>query len=650
MTEGQLKGRERELAALLTRLASWRLVSLVGPSGVGRTRLAQEAVEHVRARGRREVVWESGAGLDACVLAGVAVRLRHRLGVRPGRLLRARPLLVLDDWEHLGGAGTDLLAELLEDVPGLTVLRISDRPSWLRGEAVHRLPPLSPSAAVGLLADAAGGRLLSDPGTAARGTALAHRLDGLPGALLDAGRRLRGPADLAAVERHPYTSRALADAERAYARSPRGERQLLRRLAVFEGDFDLRAVREVCATGALPAARIPVLMERVAPFALVPGGQGGEGHPGGRPRSRLTGPMREVCLRALEAAGERWALALHHRTWCARLARRAAECWSRGRQREARALVLRQLPDLQRAMDPGTGPRSPTAEAGAALDTVLHLWFLWVACGRAREGRVALRRVLSLHQGPVPARAWWLTGLLELLCADDEAAEAALLNGRLAAERDGDDRCLGLLAHARGVAALRQGRLVEAVDALRWAAELLGEAPGFGPGAAGSRAALALALVRTDPEAAQELVLPRSGAAEVHDPWAEAWLGHAQAELLRWEGGPLEVAAEEAGRALHSHLAHDDTESAACTAELAADIAAARGRTTLAAQLLRSADELRGAGPHAAAYCAPVRRRVEAALRAPAGPRRSLPARAAAAVARKRAGPVRGPGARTAGQ
>lgn len=629
MTEGQLKGRERELAALLTRLASWRLVSLVGPSGVGRTRLAREAVEHVRARGRREVVWESGAGLDASVLGGVVVRLRHRLGVRPGRRLRARPLLVLDDWEHLGGAGTDLLAALLEDVPGLTVLRISDRPSWLRGEAVHRLPPLSPSAAVGLLADAAGGRLLSEPGTAARAAALAQRLDGLPGALLDAGRRLRGPADLAAVERRPYSSRVLAQTERAYARSTRGERELLRRLAVFEGDFDLRAVREVCASGALPAARIQVLMERVAPFALVPGG--GEGDPGGGPRSRLTGPMREVCLRALEAAGERWALDLRHRTWCARLARRAAECWSRGRQREARALVLRQLPDLHRAMDPRTGPLSPPAEAGVALDVVVHLWFLWVACGRAREGRAVLRRVLRPHRDPVPGRAWWLAGYLELLCDEDEAAEVALLNGRLAAERDGDDRCLGLLAHAGGVAALRQGRVREAAEAFRSAIELLGEEPGFGPGGAGSRAALALALVRTDPEAAQELVLPRSGAAEVHDPWAEAWLGHAQAELLRWEGGPLEIAAEEAGRALHSHLAHDDTEGAACTAELAADIAAARGRTTLAQELLRSADELRGAGPRPAAYCAPVRRRAEAALR-PRARASAASRRAAAAV------------------
>ncbi|MFZ3572374.1 ATP-binding protein [Streptomyces sp. BH097] len=646
MAEGQLKGRERELAALLTRLASWRLVSLVGPSGAGRTRLAREAVEHVRARGRREVVWESGAGLDASVLAGVGARLRHRLGVRPGRHLRARPLLVLDDWEHLGGAGTDLLAALLEDVPGLTVLRISDRPSWLRGEAVQRLPPLSASAAVGLLADAAGGRLLTDPDTATRATALARRLDGLPGALLDAGRRLRGPEELAVVERRPYSSRALAAAERSYARSTRGERQLLRRIAVFEAEFDLRAVREVCASGALPAARIPVLMERVAPFALVPGR---EGDPAGGPRSRLTGPMREVCLRALEAAGERWALDLHHRAWCARLARRAAEYWSRGRQREARALVLRQLPDLQRAMDPRTGPLSAAAEAGVALDTVVHLWFLWVACGRAREGRAALRRVLRPHRDPVPGRAWWLAGYLELLCDDDEAAEVALLDGRLAAERDGDERCLGLLDHARGVAALRQGRAREAAEAFRSAIELLGESPGFGPGGAGNRAALALALVRTDPEAAQELVLPRSGAAEVHDPWAEAWLGHAQAELLRWEGGPLEVAAEEAGRALHSHLAHDDTEGAACTAELAADIAAARGRATLAAELLRSADELRGAGPRAAAYCAPVRRRAEAALPSPAGPRRSMPRRAAAAVARGRAGTRRGSDARAAG-
>ncbi|WP_306317327.1 MULTISPECIES: hypothetical protein [unclassified Streptomyces] len=615
MSEGQLKGRERELAALLTRLASWRLVSLVGPSGSGRTRLAREAVEQVRARGRREVVWESGAGLDPSVLGGVMVRLRHRLGVRPGRRLRARPLLVLDDWEHLGGAGTDVMAALLEDVPGLTVLRISDRPSWLRGESVHRLLPLRGSAAMDLLAGAAGRWLLADPETSTRAGTLAHRLDGLPGALLDAGRRLRGPADLADVERHPYPSQALAAAERAYARSTRGERRLLSRLAVFEADFDLDAVREVCATAELPAERIPVLMEGIAPFALVPGDPGGDVDPAGRPRTRLTGPMRVVCLRALEAAGERGDLVPRHREWCARLARRAAEQWSRGRQREARALVLRQLPDLQVAMDPRTGPFSRTAEPGVALDTVVHLWFLWVACGRAEEGRTALRRVLRLHQDPVPGRAWWLAGYLDSLCGDGAEAESKLLNGQLAARRDEDERCLGLVEHARGVEELRQGRVREAADAFEAALRILGEAPGFGPGGALCRAALALALVRRDPEAAQELVRPPSGAVGVHDPWAEAWLGHAQAELLRWDQGPLEVAAQEAGRALHSHLSHDDTVGAACTAELAADIAAARGRPALAAELLRSADELRGTQPIATAYCAPVRRRAEAALR-----------------------------------
>ncbi|MFF1569486.1 hypothetical protein ACFVY1_39740 [Streptomyces sp. NPDC058293] len=145
------------------------------------------------------------------------------------------------------------------------------------------------------------------------------------------------------------------------------------------------------------------------------------------------------------------------------------------------------------------------------------------------------------------------------------------------------------------------------------ALQLLTEGQEFGPGGALCRAALALALARTDPEAAQGVVLPRNGASVAHDAWAEAWRSHAQAEPLRREGGgPLEVAAEEARWALR---AHDDAAAAACTAELAADIAAACGRTALAVELLCSGDALRDGHRSGAAYCAPVPRRCETALR-----------------------------------
>jgi hypothetical protein len=136
------------------------------------------------------------------------------------------------------------------------------------------------------------------------------------------------------------------------------------------------------------------------------------------------------------------------------------------------------------------------------------------------------------------------------------------------------------------------------------ALQLLAEGQEFGPGGALCRAALALALARTDPEAAQGVVLPRNGASVAHDAWAEAWRSHAQAEPLRREGGgPLEVAAEEARWALR---AHDDA---------AADIAADCGRTALAVELLCSGDALRDGHRSGAAYCAPVPRRCETALR-----------------------------------
>ncbi|RAJ88649.1 non-specific serine/threonine protein kinase [Streptomyces sp. PsTaAH-137] len=181
----QLVGRGRDLAALLVRLATARLVCLTGLPGVGRTRLAREAAGQVR----REVVWESAACYEPEMLPGVGARLRHRFaGAR-------RPLLVLDDIDHLGGAATALVASLLLDLPELTVLVVAERPCHLRGESVMVLRPLAVRAAPGdgrpsealqllraVLGDAAVDR---DPGGAAR---LCRRFGGVPGPLLEAAR------------------------------------------------------------------------------------------------------------------------------------------------------------------------------------------------------------------------------------------------------------------------------------------------------------------------------------------------------------------------------------------------------------------------------------------------------------------------------
>ncbi|WP_234352049.1 MULTISPECIES: tetratricopeptide repeat protein [unclassified Streptomyces] len=421
----------------------------------------------------------------------------------------------------------------------------------------------------------------------------------------------------------PVTAGQLAAAESGYARCGPDERLLWERLSVFEGAFGHDAVREVCASGTLPPSRVREVLDRLAPLALLPVDDLFDGEEDA-PRYWMPLPMRAVGARRLTERGDRRSVVLRHRGWCAGLARRAADRWQGGRQLDARDLALRELPDLAAAMDPTTAPPSPGAESGTAVEIAVSLWFLWVACGRVAEGRTRLRHALALHPGPPPPRALWLAAHLELEAGRPEDADPLLVRAWAAAVRDGDDRCLGLLAQLRGSTALYQGRTRAAAAEFREALVLTAEPPDFGPGRELCWAGLALALARTDPEAAQEaldrLPLERTGrrAWAGRDLWADAWAHHARAELLAWDG-ERGRAAEHARRALHGHLALGSAAGASCAAELLAELRITTGRPVSAAHLLGAVDVLRtsvfGEEHRPAATAAAARRRSERALR-----------------------------------
>lgn len=421
----------------------------------------------------------------------------------------------------------------------------------------------------------------------------------------------------------PVSPDQLAAAEHGYTRCGPAERLLWERLSVFEGAFGLEAVREVCSSGTLPSAEIPAVLERLAPLALLPVDDLFDGEDP-VPRHWMPPPMRAVGARRLTRRGDRRAVVQHHRRWCLRLARRAADQWQAGRQLDARDLALRELPDLAAAMDPTTAPLPPGAEADTAVETDVSLWFLWVACGRTSEGRTRLRHALSLRTGPPTARALWLAAFLELESGRPEDADPLLVQAWAAAVRDGDDRALGLLAHLRGATALYQGRADAAAEAFREALALMGESPDFGPTRHACWVGLALALCRTDPEAAQEALdrgdtdrgsrWPRAG----RDLFADAWAHVVRAELAAWDG-ELERAAQHARRALREHLRLGSPAGAAAAAELLAQIRVSAGRRDAAAHLLGAVDVLRTSvfdmAYRPAEFCAVTRARSESALR-----------------------------------
>ncbi|MFD3532715.1 tetratricopeptide repeat protein [Streptomyces sp. NPDC058664] len=421
----------------------------------------------------------------------------------------------------------------------------------------------------------------------------------------------------------PVSPEQLAAAERGYARCRPDEQLLWERLSVFEGAFGEDAVREVCASDALPPAVIPAVLDRLAPAALLPVDDLLDGE-SDAPRYWMPHPMRAVGARRLTARGGRRSVVEHHRSWCVKLARRAADRWHSGRQLDARDLALRELPDLAAAMDPTTAPVPSEAEAETAVEIAVSLWFLWVACGRVAEGRMRLRHALSLHTGQPTPRALWLAAFLELESGRPEDADPLLVRAWAAAVRGRDERALGLLAHLRGATALYQGRTRAAETEFRDALALMGECPEFGPTRELCWAALALSLCHTDPEAAQEaldqLVLepPSRRAWAGRDLWAEAWTHHARAELLAWDG-ERERAADHARRALRGHLVLGSAVGAACAAELLAQLRLLTGRPASAAHLLGAVNLLRTSvfdvSYRPAEYWARTRDRSETALR-----------------------------------
>ena len=188
-------GRRRALAEVKQTLSAARLVSLVGPGGVGKTRLAVRAAADM-ARGFPGGAWlvELADLRDPALVSGAvmaALGLRDQAAAEPLSLLLAdlrdkRLLLVLDNCEHLLGACAALVNTLLRACPGLTVLATSRERLGLTGEVVWRIPSLSEEDSARLFAARAAAvapEFALTEKNAASIAEICRRLDGIPLAL-----------------------------------------------------------------------------------------------------------------------------------------------------------------------------------------------------------------------------------------------------------------------------------------------------------------------------------------------------------------------------------------------------------------------------------------------------------------------------------
>ena len=333
-------GRRRELAELRKKLTTARLVSLVGPGGVGKTRLAIRIGTDLR-RGFRDGAWlvELAEVRDPALVGNAALAaldLRDQAATEPRALLLSylrdkELLLVVDNCEHLLGAAALLVTDVLKAAPGVRVIATSREPLSVPGEHVLPIPPLElPRAqadesldqlrqneSVELFterASAASGRFELTASNRAAVVDLCRRLDGLPLAIELAAVRTRvlsveqildrladrfgllTGGSRAALPRHQTLRTTI---EWSHDLLGSDERTLLRRLCVFAGRFTLEDVESVCTSDDVPAARALDLLSSLVDKSLVMK----EDAPG--PACyRLHETMREFAGLKLQEAGE----------------------------------------------------------------------------------------------------------------------------------------------------------------------------------------------------------------------------------------------------------------------------------------------------------------------------------------------------------
>ncbi|RKE12273.1 AfsR/SARP family transcriptional regulator [Catellatospora citrea] len=327
-------GREDDLTAVRAALATSRLVTLTGPGGVGKTRLAMQLA--AGAQGYADGVrWcELGAITDPAAVGhalAAAIGARQQPGCDIEESVRAylatrRLLLVVDNCEHVLDAAARLVASVQRSCPQVAVLATSRAPLGAPGELIQPIAPLPvPGDETPDAAGSASVRLFADraravrPGLDLTGQNLAHvaevcrRLDGLPLAIELAAARMRAlnPADLVArlgdglallttarstaVERH-RTLRAVVDW--SYALLNPAEQRLFDRLSVFAGGFTLAAAEQVCAE--------PDLVDTLA--ALVDSSLVTAGPSAGQVRYGMLATLRAYAAEKLAERGDAQAL------------------------------------------------------------------------------------------------------------------------------------------------------------------------------------------------------------------------------------------------------------------------------------------------------------------------------------------------------
>ncbi len=438
-------GRAAELEQIRNLLATGAVVTLTGPGGSGKTRLALEAAQPSRSD-FGQPWWVDlaplGSGELVAGTVATAIGIRGRAGVDilddlVSVIGDQRRLIILDNCEHLVEACASLCETLVTRCYGLTILATSRIPLRIAAENVLPVPPLAiedeaPQLFVDRARSSNAGFVLG-PANEQVVREICRRLDGIPLAieLAAAWASVMSPSELLPLLDRRFEvlkrgSRSASERQRTLRSAidwshellPPDERKLFRRLCVFAGSFTIQAAERVCSDGTLPPESILENLANLCGASMVVAGA----PVAGMTRYRILESIRVYGLESLADAGEQEAFQGRHLGYFTSVAEAAFLERMHGGPRSAIEMLEPDRDNVRSAIDWGLerDPESALGLAAALVEDLRHSLFTF------SELRPRLQALLPRTSHDTARRAWALMALgytAFVAAIDDEAVQ-----------------------------------------------------------------------------------------------------------------------------------------------------------------------------------------------------------------------------------
>lgn len=452
-------GRRREKEEARRLLQRSRLVTVLGPGGVGKTRLAEQIALQTERAFRDSVFFidlaavrdpESLPASAAAALGLADLAAGTAIDNITDALRNRQSLLVIDNCEHLIDTVGDFVTTVLSAAPMVRVLATSREPLRVGGEFTYMLPPMSLPAKTdanepGDLAESEAVALFVERGQAvvpdfqigaANADSIAQlciQLDGMPLAIELAAARLRALSPLQLIQCLQHRFSLLAGGDRgarprqqtlravvdwSFDLCSSNERALWARLAVFPGSFDLAAAEAVCGYGDIPPEQIIDLLESLVAKSLVIVDRSSE-----QLRYSQLFTLREYGRELLDATGDGCAFRRRHRDHYLARSERSVESknWFSPTQSDLPAWWRMDHHNLIAALDWSLATENEISAAGRL---VVALRYHWVSDGSLHDARIRVDGLLA--ELPVATRVrgdvLWVAAWIALLQGDRDGA------------------------------------------------------------------------------------------------------------------------------------------------------------------------------------------------------------------------------------